>query len=125
MQSFYDVSHTDWHYNYVTSLYLAGITYGDSNGLFHPNNHISREEATVMLIRLLEKSDAKPVYVTEKILFNDAPDISSWAISSIEKATSLGLIKGNDNNNFMPENDLTRAEACVLTERLAALIKGK
>lgn len=126
LQSFYDVKHTDWFYDYVTSLYLAEIAHGDPNGFFLPDNHISREEATVMLIRLLEKSGIKSTGISEtEPKFNDTQKISPWAINAIKKAVSLGLIEGNNKNNFSPKDNLTRAEACVLVCRLANLLNER
>ena len=55
-------------------------------------------------------------------MFNDADKIGSWAKPSVDKMVNLGLVKGDDKNNFNPQGSLTREQFCVVIDRLLALL---
>ena len=118
---FEDVRSTDWYYNHVNSLYISGIINGTSDTKFSPSKTISREEAVVMIIRLYEKATKTAVF-TENHKYPDESQISSWAISAVNKATALNIIEGTSKGNFAPKRTLTRAEASALIVRLAELL---
>jgi N-acetylmuramoyl-L-alanine amidase len=64
----------------------------------------------------------------ESRMANTAPvlkDIKGhWAENDILFAASLGLVKGDPNGMFYPNNFITRAEATTLLVRLYKLLKG-
>lgn len=50
--------------------------------------------------------------------FADAFDISEEYLNAVEAAQSYGLIEGNDDNEFLPKEKLTRAEASAVIYRI-------
>lgn len=42
---------------------------------------------------------------------------------SIDRMTSLGFVNGNEYNEFMPENFITRAELCAIINRITGATK--
>lgn len=122
LSSFEDVGRGDWYYNYVNSLYVAGIVNGTTYNTFSPHRSLTREEAVVMMVRLFEKatSDIAPV---GQVIFADKDNISPWAVSPAGKAVRLGLIQGDPDGAFVPKGNLTRGEAAALIIRLAKILK--
>ena len=55
-------------------------------------------------------------------MFNDENKIATWAKSSVNKLANLGLVKGDNNGNFTPENPISRQEFSVVIDRLLTLL---
>ena len=107
---FPDVINTRPDYRYVMAAYRSGLAYGRSDGNFHVDVPITREEAVATLIRGLglENVVPNPMPVTA---FTDSMQISGWAMRDVAAALELGLISGDANGNFRPRDILTKAEA--------------
>ncbi len=56
--------------------------------------------------------------------FRDVPD-SHWASERINKLYELGLLSGRSENEFKPDEPITRAEAAVLIQRAIEYLEGK
>lgn len=54
-------------------------------------------------------------------MFKDVPK-SHWAANSIERLAQLGIIKGDAQGNFRPEDNITRAEVAALLDRILKLL---
>jgi len=119
---FSDVQTSDWYYDYVTPLYLTGIVNGTSSTTFSPDKTITREEATVMIIRLFEKATSEKVSSSDFTFFDES-EISSWAIDSVKKASTLNIVTGDSDGSFSPGRNLTRGEAAALICRLADILE--
>ncbi|WP_274964220.1 S-layer homology domain-containing protein [Tepidanaerobacter syntrophicus] len=50
-------------------------------------------------------------------MFKDVPK-EHWAAESIDKLSKLGILKGDDNGNFRPNDPITRAETAVVIDRV-------
>lgn len=107
---FADVASNDWFFNEVKKAENAGYIGGYEDGTFRPNNTVSRQEAAVMLSRMVlpvtERADAES--------FNDSNMIDSWAKDSVSMIAAKGYIKGDENKNFNPKGALTRSQAAKL-----------
>ena len=125
LQLFEDISRSDWHYRYVTALYLSEIVSGVGYRYFFPDASLSRQEAAVMMIRLYEKATSHYA-PTGGIVYTDKENISDWATDSIGKISALQIMNGNPDGTFAPSKSLTRAEAAALICRLSEnLRKGR
>jgi len=51
-------------------------------------------------------------------MFKDFYDISEWAAAGVKLAYERGILRGNDNNEFLPKNGITRAELTAVIIRL-------
>ncbi len=51
--------------------------------------------------------------------FSDLTEFHAWAEPQIEEMTTLGIIKGYTDGTFRPDQAITKAEAIVLTARVA------
>ena len=146
-EPFNDVSKNDWFYRYVVALYNEkvdkntnneeSVIQGNGSELFNPNDEITRQEAAVIIAKLVKPithdvkknigTNEKPVYVHQdvKTKFADDKDIATWADNSVKflsedgKEVIKGIKEGNK-ENFKPQNQITRAETLVMMNRAFA-----
>lgn len=105
--SYKDVSPNDWFYADIQIASKAGYITGYNKDKFAPNNPITREQATAILVRindLAENTDA----ISK---FNDKEKISEWAKGLVGAAVEVKYINGYSDGTFRALNNLTRAEA--------------
>lgn len=108
--TFNDVPAANWAFSDVSKAVQAGYIVG-SGGTFRPAANVTREEAAVMVARILGL-DTKSTGALS--VFADADRISSWSQGSVAAAVKKGILKGNSDGSFAPQRALTRAEAIVL-----------
>lgn len=112
--NFSDVSADSWSYEYVKRGYGSGIIKGTDDNSFGAKDYITREDISVILVRILEKTN---VLSQNEVSFNDALEISDYAKDAVKKLSSQGIINGFSDNTFRPKHNATRAEACVMIWR--------
>ena len=112
--AFIDVKVDNWYYEEVQKAYKRGEIIGVSEREFAPDDYITREQAAIIMSRLLK------LEANEKgaDLFYDSSKISSWAREYVGAVTEYNLIKGYEDNTFRPQNNINRAEAVVLLDRV-------
>ena len=110
---FWDILDTDWYYNDIKKGVAAGFITGRSETVFAPEDKINRQEAAVMLARVVPASGSN---VTLKV-YDDYSDVEKWATVSMEKMAGKGYIQGFTDGKLYPTANLTRAQAAkILTE---------
>ncbi|QUL52962.1 S-layer homology domain-containing protein [Paenibacillus tritici] len=115
--SYKDLSSSNWAYAEVAKAVKAGYIKGYSDGTIGSGKTISRQEAAVIINRLLKLDAGKT-----GTLFSDSREIAPWALSSVHAVTSTGVMKGySEDNSFRPGRDITRAEAVVSLTRTKAI----
>lgn len=90
-----------------------GYMGGYGNGLFGPNDNMTRAQAAQMFYNLLLN---KNVDIT--VDFTDVP-ADAWYGNAVRTLASLGVIKGIGNDQFAPNRTITRAEFTVIAMRFA------
>ena len=110
--TFMDVQTANWHYGYVEAAAKAGLVKG-YKGKFRPNDFITRQEITAIMIRAMGKESEALAKAQEKIDLADAAQISSWARGYVSLAVTIGLLEGYPDKTFMPKKNTTRAEAAI------------
>ncbi|MBP1992455.1 S-layer homology domain-containing protein [Paenibacillus eucommiae] len=124
---FTDVPADSWYAGVVSSAYTAGIIKGRTDSSFAPEQDVTREEMTVMLMRagryasagtFEEQGSLGAVGGIGEIPFADAHSFSEWAIKDIQIAVREGIINGRSDNRFVPKSQASRAEAAVVIKRL-------
>ena len=106
--------------NVEKAAYL-GIVTGVGNNLFAPDAPLTREQAAVMLSRLMGLL-GMGVYEAVPPNFSDANEISNWAIMSVGHMQSSGIMSGVGDNRFAPQNPYTREQSIVTIIRLFDLV---
>lgn len=108
---FTDVAPGSWYYDAVMYLAEMGTIDGYPNGSFDPEGQITRAEFTTMIVRFA----GIPANVGEASF----PDIMGhWAQDEIAAAQAAGLVSGYPNGNFGPDDDMTRAQAVTILNRM-------
>lgn len=111
-EKFYDLEQcTAAQRSAMLRLNAAGIMMG-SNGYMRPRAYISREEAAVVLARLV-RIDGSNGY---SVRFSDNSEISSWAVAQVNEMRSRGYISGRSGNKFEPKANITRAEVVQILD---------
>lgn len=113
-QRFADVPESDWAFRYVNQAARVGLVVGGADGLFHPNDLVTREEMAVMTARLLKQLEISSGASGSASAFADAETVSEWAVDSVTALKAAGIVKGDLGNRFNPKNSLTRAEAAQI-----------
>ena len=116
-----DVKSGVWYEDTVNKAYAAGIVSGLSETKFAPDQSITREEMTMMLMRARAytsgvKIDSLTSGATK--IFKDDSKISPWAKESVGYAIDSGLMKGRSETSFAPKASATRAESASVIKRL-------
>ncbi len=115
--NFIDVRPDYWAYSEIQKGISAGYVSGDKNGTFRPDDFITRQEAAVIINKLLDNTE-----ITEnKPNFKDAYDIDEWAKNSVDIVYEHGILSGFPNGTYRPKKYMTRAEAVSALKRLTEL----
>jgi len=109
--SFSDVPARKWYNLHVSSMANGGYVAGYPDGSFGPDKNITRAEFVTMLANFLEA----PLAGTNS--FSDVKD-THWAYKNIVTAVSAGWVSGYEDGTFRPNNQLTRAEAISILNRV-------
>ena len=106
----------DWYTDYVLRGVAAGVIKGDDNGsTMRPNDPVTRQEACVILARVLDLDvDSAP-----DAGFSDQADIADWAQGAVNAMKAAGYVAGND-GEFRPNDGTTRAEAVKMLDNIFA-----
>lgn len=119
---FKDVSKDSAYAEAVGIASALGIVKGRADGLFSPNDAVSRQEMAVMMYRLanLHKITLKasPAAVQG---FKDQSQLTPEASAAADQLRAAGLIQGTPDGYFLPKAQMTKAHAAVLVYRTFSL----
>lgn len=110
--NFSDADAEEWYYVEVQKAVEAGYIVGDNDDTVRPTDEITRQEVAVVITRLNELDQNTDVSV-----FADKDEIADWAVGFVGAVAEAGYMIGDDNKDFNPNNDITRAEALVTLDR--------
>lgn len=112
--SFKDVPSAKWYYADVQKAVAAGYISGYNDGTFGGDSKITRQEAAVVISRLVTASGK-----TKDIsALRDSKSIASWALDGASTVYSKDYMAGDNLKRFNPSGSLTRAEAVKIIEAL-------
>lgn len=110
-------SDTDGHWGeaVISALYRAGVVQGRGNGVFKPDQVITRAEMAVILTRVLNMSA-----VNGESKFADTS--GHWAADSIEQLSQAGIVFGIGGGQFAPEGTATRDQSAAIIMRMLNIV---
>lgn len=114
-QTFADVPTDYWAYEFIESLFAAGITGGCGGNNYCPENSVTRAQMAVFLLRSIYGGGYVPPPATGTV-FNDVA-ASDFAAAFIEQFALEGITGGCGGNNFCPNDNVTRAQMAVFLLR--------
>jgi hypothetical protein len=117
--NFPDVPQVFWARPYIKALAERGVLSGYEDGTFRPNQVVTRAEFAAQLQKAF---DQKVVVPGQK--YKDIPD-QFWASSAIQETTRSGFLRGYPENDFRPDQKISKVEALVsLTNGLGLTARG-
>lgn len=116
--SFKDVPQNAWYYNDLNWAVKNGLIYGKAIRYFCPNDLITRQELSCILVRYLTNVAKLPLSDTATLHFKDNAAIAGWAEDSVKKLTNIDIIHGFEDNTFRPGNTATRAQTAMMINSL-------
>lgn len=117
---FTDLKESDWSYPYVASAKKNEMVKGYEDGRFGKTDPVTRQDMAVMIYRamvnlkLVQGIDS----VVTQNLFADQDAIAPYALNSVIMLKNISLLSGNDQKEFQPVSNATRAEVAVLMNRV-------
>lgn len=105
-----DVAYGKWYNNPISTMSALGIITGYPDGTFKPNKPITRAEFAAIAARFDETQSGKSA------TFSDV--IGHWAAKEIGIAYANEWIKGYPDGTFKPDQNITRAEAMTMINRV-------
>lgn len=106
---FNDVESVSWAKESISELYKLGVINGKDDKTFGPNDTVTREEFTKMVVVafLGEPQSAKCNFT----------DVSGWSLPYIAEAAKNNIVSGISEGIFNPKGNITREQAAVIIVR--------
>ena len=100
-----------------------GVVEGYGDGIFGPDDKLTREQAAVMLARLADALDF--TLPAEAASFVDSDSIASWAITAVGQVQAAGIMEGVGEDTFAPKLPYERQQSIVTVLRLCEYIMAE
>lgn len=114
---FSDIPPTNIFYAEISDLAQAGIVCGGSDGLFHPDNRVTRAQFAKIVILALGRHTAAIDNAGDPS-FTDVPFRGTeYPFDYVEEAAALHIIEGFQDGAFWPQADVTRAQLALMLTR--------
>ena len=116
---FADVTDGQWYAKAVTWAEQKGIVGGIDSESFAPEAGVTREQLAAILYRYAQykKYSVSVGEDTNILSYDDAEQISSYAVPAIQWACGSGLMTGRTQTALAPVGTVTRAEVAVMLQR--------
>lgn len=97
---------------------LIGLVKGRKNGCYDPNSSISREEAAVMLGRIIHIYGPETEKPVDVLPYTDAEDIGEWALPYVKILCGSGVMNGKGDGGFHPRDSYTVEQSIATFNRM-------
>ena len=120
---FEDVAAEKYYTEAIRWAASEGIASGYGNGRFGPDDPITRQQLAAMLWRYAQhtEQDVSVGDDTNILSYEDAFDISEYAIPAMQWACGTGVMGGYGNGYLGPNDGATRAQAAAMLQRYCEL----
>lgn len=122
---FDDVKDGRWYTDAIIWANRNGIVEGYGNGKFGPSDLITREQFAAIMYRYanFKGYDVSVGQDTNILSYDDASEVSDWAMEAMQWAVGSGLITGRTETTLVPKGNATRAEAAAILMRFIENVK--
>ena len=116
---FTDVAEDSYYELAVAWAAKYGLVKGYGNSLFGPDDAVTREQLATILWNYAKMSeiDVSIGEDTNILSYEDAFDISEYAVSALQWACGAGIINGTPDGYLNPQGNATRAEVAAVLHR--------
>lgn len=118
--SFKDVTASDWFNSYVETGAAIGIISGYKDGSFKPENPVTRAEALKIILEAAGFTDLTALTPN----FTDVDTVTDWFAKYTSFAKTAELSTGYSDGSFRGNQPITRAEVCVLVQKVVDYLAG-
>ncbi len=118
---FSDVSEEMWYYDAVNWASENGIVAGVGEGIFAPDENVTREQMAVILHRYAKYKGYDVEKNCNLTKYSDNSDISEWAVDAFVWAVASGLINGTGEELTEPQALATRAQVATIIMRFGEM----
>ena len=105
-----DVAEGAWYTEAIRWATSQGIISGYGNGMFGPDDPITREQLAVMLWRYA----GSPAATNKELHFSDESEISGYALEALRWAVENGILNGYGDGRLGPQGQATRAQVAQM-----------
>jgi hypothetical protein len=119
--TFADVPPGAYYAQAVAWASAGGIITGHNAATFAPGGSATREQLAAMLYRYV-RDGALNIPNGALSPFNDAGDVSAWAVEAMQWAVANGLISGRTASALAPRGTATRAEVATILQRFTEIL---
>ena len=102
--------------------YNNKIVNGISENMFGSGLPVTRQDMCTMIYNAVSASGTELDKKFAQKTFEDNDVISPYAAEAVAVLQTAGIISGDENNEFKPQDGATRAEAAVMLQRLLAYV---
>ena len=120
--AFDDVDDDAWYAEAIAWAAENGIVNGLGNGMFGPEELITREQMAAMLYNYADMLGVDTSARANLNAYSDANSVSSWANEVMSWANATGIIGGTTTTTLDPQGTATRAQVAAMLERFVLLI---
>lgn len=115
LMDYEDVPEDAWYAEAVRWAASKGIAGGYGEGIYGPEDDITREQMALILYRYAQHKGYDTTQGGMEVReFTDYEEISDWALEGMTWAVNAGLLSGKDNGILDPIGDATRAEVAQI-----------
>lgn len=114
-KTFADLNGVEWAREAIEYLYNNDIVSGKSDDEFAPQDNITRAEFVKIIVLALDLPLSKGDF------FTDVPS-NSWYAPYVYAAYDAGLVSGDEENRFNPNDNITRQDMAVILYRAYKLV---
>lgn len=120
---FTDVTAGQYYTDAVAWAAANNIVGGYGNGLFGPNDTITREQMAAILYRYAQYKGYDVTASADLSGYSDVAQVSSYALAALQWANAEGLVNGTSDTTLTPGGSATRAQVAVILMRFCENIK--
>lgn len=111
---FADIMAGKWYSDAVIWAEENHIISGYTDGCFHPNDALSREQCTVILQHFAQYCSYFANETLDISNYSDVLSVSGYAKDAFIWAIAAGILNGSDKNTLMPKQTMTRAQLAMI-----------
>ena len=117
--TFTDVPLNDWALYQILACVNAGVVQGYSDGSYHPDDAVTRDQMAVFVARGLANGDANVPAGPATPSFSDVP-ADQWAYKYIQYCQAQGIVQGYGDGSYQPGETVSRGQMAAYIARAVA-----
>ncbi len=115
-----DLNISDWFYNDIIKATENGYILGYSDKKIRPNQNISRQEAAVIISRLLKMDKPLNDELLDKYI--DKSSVEDWSKDFVSSVVESGFMRGYPDNTIRGTAPITRAETIEMLNKVFGVL---